>query len=476
VKPQGKSWVRKLVPTDVGRELRRYGSFAGLMLVLFGLLTVATFWYVLTPTRLKIALPPGPEASALNVFADVLQRGKKSVRLDPVPVPDLQHSADALEQGKVQLAIVQPDVLYPAHAGTVAILREEAIIIVARSTGKDGEKEGISQLKDRTLAVLARRESDLSVVKQILAHYDLDASTRLVAVEPAQAEERLKADSVDAAILLATPGSAEADRLVRQVGGLFGDNAAIVPLEGTEMLVRKLPDLTETKLPAGSFGRMPKEEAKTVGVSYRLVANNNLDRAIVAEIADLLFRNRALIARTEPVINFMEAPDDDTSMTARLPNHRGTIDYLNREQVTFMSHYGDWIWLALFAGGGVTSLFGWLAQTMARKRREAVDSVLDRLLKILAQARNAQSRTDLDRLALELDELVAKSVRLARTQATSNRTMGSLIVAFDGARAAMADRRRELAADGNETRAEPEEPDVPSRTKAGRADQRKVRA
>jgi hypothetical protein len=52
--------------------------------------------------------------------------------------------------------------------------------------------------------------------------------------------------------------------------------------------------------------------------------------------------------------------------------------------------------------------------------------------------------------------------------------MGSLIVAFDGARAAMADRRRELAAQGNETCSE--EPDVPSRTKAAEPGQRKVRA
>jgi hypothetical protein len=52
--------------------------------------------------------------------------------------------------------------------------------------------------------------------------------------------------------------------------------------------------------------------------------------------------------------------------------------------------------------------------------------------------------------------------------------MGSLIVAFDGARAAMADRRRELAVQGNETRSE--EADVPPRTKPARPDPRKVRA
>ena len=48
-------------------------------------------------------------------------------------------------------------------------------------------------------------------------------------------------------------------------------------------------------------------------------------------------------------------------------------------------------WLGLFAGGGITSFFGWLAEIFARKRREAIDSVLDRLLRILSEARQINS-------------------------------------------------------------------------------------
>ena len=122
-----------------------------------------------------------------------------------------------------------------------------------------------------------------------------------------------------------------------------------------------------------------------------------------------------------------------------------------------MTRYGDWIWLGLFAGGGITSFLGWLAQVLARKRREAIDSVLDRLLLILSEARQSNSIGNLNELALEIDALVTRAVRLARTQTTSTRTMGSLIVALEGARAAVADRRRELF-DDNPSLPEPRFP------------------
>jgi hypothetical protein len=267
---------------------------------------------------------------------------------------------------------------------------------------------------------------------------------------PNGAETTPAAAGVDAVFLVTTPGTEDAQRLVKTASALLGEGATIVPLRAAEIIARTLPDLSEMTLPPNALGLFPEEEVKTMGVSYRLVAAGTLDRAIVSHLTELLFRMRAAVAEREPAINLMQPPDNDTAMTARLPNHRGTIDYLNREQVTFMTRYGDWIWLGLFAGGGVTSLFGWLAQMLARKRREAIDGVLDRLLRILSEARQSNSADKLNDLALEIDGLLASAIHFARHHTTNTHTMGSLIVALDGARAAVADRRRELVSEALE--------------------------
>ena len=476
MKGNRKSWFHQVVPAEIWRQLRAHSSVAGTLLILSMAFMAAGAWYILAPARLAIALPPGAEANAMRVFARALAEHNSAVRLDPVDVADFRRSGEALEQGKVQLAVVQPDIFYPANGGTVALLRQNALIVVQRSAektekadkparavkadksksakradsdksddDKDDKGSGLDQLTGKHIVVLTTHQSELTVVRDILAHYGLAPPvTSLRSVAPEEVGEEQAAGPIDALVLVATPGTEQAQGLMHLATQVLGDDASIVPLEGADILARKLPDLSEAKLPPRALGRLPKEEVTTVALSYRLVAANSVDRGVISNLAELLFQMRARIARAEPAINLMEAPDDDTSMTARLPNHRGAVDYLNREQVTFMTRYGDWIWLGLFAGGGITSAFGWAAQMFARKRREAIDSVLDRLLHILGEARQSHSVDKLNELALEIDSLVGRAVRLARKQTTSTRTMSSLMVALDGARSAVADRRREL--------------------------------
>jgi ABC-type nitrate/sulfonate/bicarbonate transport system substrate-binding protein len=75
-----------------------------------------------------------------------------------------------LRQGKVDLAIVRPDVLLPGNGLTVAILREEAVIVVAPAASKI---EGFSGLAGKRLGVVTHHEADLPVLTAIAAHYDL---------------------------------------------------------------------------------------------------------------------------------------------------------------------------------------------------------------------------------------------------------------------------------------------------------------
>jgi hypothetical protein len=200
-------------------------------------------------------------------------------------------------------------------------------------------------------------------------------------------------------------------------------------------------------VPEGSLsGRpeLPEEEFKTVSVSYRLMARVGLDRGPVSKVTQYLFQMRSRIARTAPAINLMKAPENETMTSAALPNHPGAVDYFNREQESFMDRYGDWLWLLLFAGGGISSVLAWMAEFFARKRRELVDEVLDRLTSLISEARQAKTLAELDAVTTEIDHLVTHAIRYARQQATNTRAMSALILAIDAARDAVADHRRGL--------------------------------
>src|SRR3954453_12028367 len=137
------------------------------------------------------------------------------------------------------------------------------------------------------------------------------------------------------------------------------------------------------------------------------MARVGLDRSPVSKVTQYLLQMRSRIARSAPSVNLMKAPENETMTSAALPNHPGAVDYFNREQESFMDRYGDWLWLLLFAGGGISSALAWMAEFFARKRRELVDEVLDRLTSLISEARQAKTLAELDEVTREVDHLGA---------------------------------------------------------------------
>ena len=271
----------------------------------------------------------------------------------------------------------------------------------------------------------------------------------LVPLRAEEVEQALKEKRIDAAAVIAVPGGKEATTVLKAVERATNRQLTVLPVAGGEALAQRIPALTTIEIPAGALGgrpSQPEEQLDAVGVSYRLVGRNDLDPSMVAELTEQLFELRPRLARIAPAANRIEAPE--SIMSATLPVHPGAIQYLERERLTFFERYGDYIYLVMFSMGGIGSAFAWLTQRFLRRRRELVDEVLDRLMCILSEARVARTAKQLDDLAVEVDNLVTHAVRYARNRTTGTRTMTALIMAIDSARAAIADRRRDVLREG----------------------------
>jgi len=410
-------------------------------------LTAIAYWYFASPTRFTVAVGPrdSVEARLIDAFAEALAHTRRDIRLAVVPFEDVRQSAEALRQHKVDLAVVRPDVFLPDNGLTLSILREEAVVVLAPKASKIEE---MAHLEKKRLGVVTHHEADAPVLTTILAHYDLAPPIiTLVPLGADEVEAAFTGKRIDALVFMAAPVGKEAAGLVRSVLKATNRAVTVVPVKEGEALALKWPALTMMTVPEGSLsGRpeLPEEEFKTVSVSYRLMARVGLDRGPVSKVTQYLFQMRSRIARTALAINLMKAPENETMTSAVLPNHPGAVDYFNREQESFMDRYGDWLWLLLFAGGGISSALAWMAEVFARKRRELVDEVLDRLTALISEARQAKTLAELDAVTTEIDHLVTHAIRYARQQATNTRAMSALILAIDAAREAVADHRRGL--------------------------------
>lgn len=433
-------------PVITNQRDRSLYPLALLAIVIAAALIFFAYWRLIGPTQFTIAIPQqqSDETDLIDALAATLAEGKRGVKLNVRREGSLEAVAGLMEKGLADIAVVRPDVSLPTNGLTVAILREEAIVILYPTAQK---LAGIAGLKGKTLAIIGRGEADERAIKSTLAFYDVAEQVRVVRVDAQEASQSLSAGRVAAVAFIATPGSLEARRLARAVAGETGKPVSLLPVGQGEAFHVWSPAFSSIKIPAGGLLTdpvTPREETDGVAISWRLMARSGLDRGPISTLTERLFESRSLLARSSSAALTMKAPDADNATSAILPNHRGALDYLNREQLTFMDRYGDWLWFALFAATGVSSAFAWIGRLFTRRRREVVDEALGRLGRMLTEARNAQSHERLSELSTEIDRLVAIAVWRARKRTTTQRTISALMLAIDAARAAVRERRDEL--------------------------------
>lgn len=429
--------------------LRRDGGLyplSAIALLFAALLIAVAYWKLIGPTRYTIAVAPpqSAETAFIDAFASSLENGRRGVRLSVMREPDLESAARRLESGEAELAIVRPDVSLPANGLTVAILRQEALFILHPAAQK---LTGASALKGKALALVSRSEADARAFDALLAFNDVAGAVRVEPVAEGDLQKALADGRVAGVAFVATPGSAEARRIARAVAQAFGKPLSLLALPQGEAFHTWNPAFSAIKIPPGGLlgdPALPAEETDGVAVSWRLMARSGLDRGPISTLTERLFEGRSGLARSSPVALSMRAPDADNATSAILPNHRGALDYFNREQLTFMDRYGDWLWFGLFAATGVSSAFAWIGQLFTRRRREVIDEALSRLCRILADARKADTLERLVEISGEVDRLVAISVWRARRRTTNARTISALMLAIDAARSAVRERREEI--------------------------------
>ncbi|WP_286159029.1 hypothetical protein [Methylobacterium sp. Leaf456] len=247
------------------------------------------YFYLTHPTTLVVAVAPkgGSEPALLRAYADALAGSKAAIRLRLVSYGGVRESAEALRDGRADLAVVRPDVLMPRNALTLAVLREQATLVVApQQSGIDG----FPALGGERLGILAPRKADHELVRSLVERHGLSlvdgvpggpvpaGTVALVPVEEADLGRALSDGRIGAVILLTTPTSPAARRLV----GIVRDadaNAAVALFGASHVAstLARMPRLQAVTVPAGLFDGaplLPAEDIPTVGASYRLMARD----------------------------------------------------------------------------------------------------------------------------------------------------------------------------------------------------------
>src|SRR3982075_1812340 len=289
VPPSPRSAKRKMMFASLAGVLAIVGTLAG------------AYYFALRPVALRIAVGPA-NSDDLKLVQKLTQAfAHNSVRLRPMQTDGATASAQALADGKADLAIIRGDLEVPKNAQAVATLRKNvAVLWVPPAVKVKGKKAApkitkIVQLTGRRIGVVARTQANVNLLKVILQQYGVDPTkvemVQFPAHEAAEAIRNQKAD----AYLAAGPVNSKITADAIAASTRDGAKPPFLAIDAAEAIAQNHPAYESSEIPAGSFGgapAKPEEEVKTISFSHHVVARRGIAESTISAFTRQLFAIR----------------------------------------------------------------------------------------------------------------------------------------------------------------------------------------
>jgi TRAP-type uncharacterized transport system substrate-binding protein len=367
---------------------------------------VGASYFALKPTEFKVAVPASNtlDQRVIGQAAEMLRAQRAPVRLELVTSENTRAALDALEAGKVNLAVVRSDSALQGRAHTVMIMRREVAVLIAPKTGK---LQKVADLPNTTIGIAREGPVDTSLLFPVLDYYGIGRDkAKYLPVPVGDIANQFRQKKIDAVIAVAGVATKQMSDVIAEAARGIKGPLQFIDIEEADAIAKRIPALESTEIEQGAFGGRPPRPAEsfnTLGFSIRLVATPLSDNDAIADLMRHLYLIRQNISAAIPGAGLMVAPDVEEATSFLI--HPGVRAYVSGEQKTWFDQYSDFIYLGLFFGSGIGSvaagMFGW----MSGKRRYDLMAPVRRIETVLDKVRDAQNAAELDAAEREADEI-----------------------------------------------------------------------
>ena len=428
------------------------GAFLVIALILAGV-------YLWSP-RATLLITTGPNGGMAQRFVSAFiantEAAHPRIRFETVTVPDLTASSKALEERKVNIAIVRSDVSPPVNGQSLVILRRDVVAIVLPP---GSPIESVGQLSGKTVAIPTGpvQNDNSRALDLILSYFNVSpGAVKRIFVSPGQIGLVLREKRAAAVLAVGPIGPGEVVDAVAAVAKATRGTPSILSLDEFEAIAKRSLGFEEIDIPKGAFKGnppIPDDDAKGVAVSYRFVVPTTMLNAVAGALARSILKTKAKLMALTPLANQIEAPDPDEKNPI-LPIHPGVANYLSSGDQSFFDEFQTYFYfigiLLSIIGSAVALMAGLVSNRKLRNDQEKIF----RLLTIGDEASNA-SPAELEALQQEFKTILETCVgKLA--DGSSETGQAAVSLALDHARRSMEERRAALS--GTSRRASAEAP------------------
>ena len=423
-------------------------TLAGILAVIGALAGV--YYFAMRPEILRIAVGPAnsDDVKLVQALTQAFTQARGHVRLRPVQTDGASASAQALAEGKADLAIIRGDLEVPKNAQAVATLRKNVAVlwVPPRVKGK-AKKAGpkitkIAQLAGHRVGVVGRTPANVNLLKVILQQYGVDpGKVEIVQFPASEAVDAIRNQKADA-YLAAGPVNSKITADAITASTRDGGTPTFLAIDSAEAIAQNHPVYEASEIPAGAFGGSPdkpEDEVKTISFSHHIVARKGLSESTVAAFTRQLFAIRQSVMKEFPLAAKIETPDTDKD--AVIPVHPGAAAFVDGEEKSFLDRYSDYIWWGLMALSAMGSAGAWFAGYLKKDERNNNSSLRERLLEMIALARRSDSAEELDLMQTEADEILRDTLHCFDDGAIEEGALTAFSMVLDQFHTAVADRR-----------------------------------
>jgi TRAP-type uncharacterized transport system substrate-binding protein len=420
-------------------------------LIAAGFLLVAAILgglYLWSPhATLRVTTGPagGVAQRFVSAFVATTEAAHPRIRFETVVVADLQASAKALEDRKVDIAILRRDMAPPSNGQTLVILRRDVMAIILPP---GSPIKGVSQLAGKTVAIPESpvRAENSHALDLILNYYNIPTeSVKRVILPASEIGPALHAKRAAVAFAVGPVGPGEVVDVVASIAKATRGTPELLEIDEGDAINARFPGFETIDIPKGAFkGRpaTPGDDIKGIALTYRFGVPDRMLNAVAGALARSILRTKAKLMAITPLASQIEAPDPDEK-NPTLPIHPGVAAYLSSgdqsffdEAQTYLYAIGIPLSLVGSAIALVTSMLG------NRKLREDQDRIF-RLLVIADEASKA-AISELDALDQEFKTIVTACVG-DLAEGSSGGDQAAVSIAIEHARRSLEQRRKILA-------------------------------
>jgi TRAP transporter TAXI family solute receptor len=418
--------------------------------IVFAAALIGLLFFSWRPATLRVAVgPPGSDdVRVIQEIAQAFARERHYVRLRVTVTADAAESAAAIGHHEADLAVVRADLSLPPEALSVAIFRKNLVVFWLPNGGasKGQKKESsiakIANLSGRKVGVIGKTPVNVDLLKIILTESGVAPDkVEVVQFGTTDLAEAFRNQKVDAFMAV---GPIDSKITADAIAATTKSNSAVtfLPVDAAEIIARKHPVYESAEIAAGALGATPArpdDDVTTVGVNHLIVARKTLSELTVTAFTKQLFAIRHSLQSDFPGVANIQVPDTDKA--AAIPAHPGAAAYIDGNERSFLDRYGDFMWFGLMILSGLASGGAWLRSYMRRDERAHNTALRNRLVDMIAAARETGSITELDLMQKEADDILRDTLNCFEDGAVEEDTLSAFNIALDQFHNAVADRK-----------------------------------